>query len=67
MEERQVLPLEAIVSYINNKSKVLLTLNHTKLECNIVGVDEYLNLVVDTKEERMLVKSSFICMVSLVE
>ncbi|RVD92586.1 hypothetical protein TUBRATIS_008980 [Tubulinosema ratisbonensis] len=67
MEQRQILPLEAVVSYITNKSKVFLTLKYTEIECKIVGVDEYMNLVIDVNEERMLVKGNNIVVISLAE
>ena len=67
MEQRQILPLEAVVNYITNKSKVLLTLKYTEIECTIVGVDEYMNLVIDVNEERMLVKGNNIVVISLAE
>ncbi|KCZ79485.1 hypothetical protein H312_03126 [Anncaliia algerae PRA339] len=63
MEKRLVPPLEMIVKFINDKKDVDVVLKKSELRCRIIGVDEYMNLVVDHGLNRMLIKGSAIYMI----
>lgn len=64
MNNKSVLPLEAICAFMSDKLDVEILVGKNRIAGKIVGLDEYMNLVVDQAGERMVVKGE--CIVAVV-
>lgn len=60
MNTVSLLPLEAIYKFMVEKRVVEIWFEKTKMHGRIVGLDEYMNLVVDQEGARMIVKGECI-------
>lgn len=60
MNTVSVLPLEAIYRFVIEKRDVEIWFEKTKVHARIIGLDEYMNLVVEQKSTRMIVKGECI-------
>lgn len=60
MNAVSLLPLEAIYKFMMEKRDVEIWFEKTRMQGRIVGLDEYMNLVVDENGTRMIVKGECI-------
>lgn len=60
MNSMSLLPLEAIYKFMIEKRDVEVWFEKTRMYGRIVGLDEYMNLVLDQEDTRMIVKGECI-------
>lgn len=64
MNSRSILPLEAIHKLMTEKVAVEVWMDREKIPGKIVGLDEYMNLVLEQSGRRLIVKGE--CIFSIV-